>query len=374
MLPIARQEDGAKRNGRAKHFAPRTLAALIAATFLCTVVLANDAGAPVRSLGVPLDSARFEIDGKTVLRGIFASDVRLDALSLGEVTYTREAGKLHEIAAVRVSTINADGTTRVFSDEELASGSASCRIIAGRDMTALPHSALDTLGGLSVATMLMNDGSANVRIDVYFPAGVLDDLPGTVDRKPEAILVGPPPTNAVRLGAIVAGDIDDPVIADGVIEVPPEALEAGRSGVAILFGDFAKPRTIAMVGYDLDELGVHDGPALGFRIEIPRGVIMGCKIFGGGESATDVLASASAGEPLLASFGEGWIGGGDFREPGHLAIPPFGRAFPISGAPFVGSDGGPNPPGGSIPIVPAPAALIVLALGLMAPRRRRRNT
>ena len=384
MLPIAPVD--AHQDGRAKRVAAGSLAALIASTFASSVIASRDIASteltqseaigPINRLGIPLDNARFQLDGKTVLRGVFGGDLRLDSVSLGEATYTREAGKLHEIAAVRVSLTLPDGSKRILSDEELASGPAPCRIIAGRDVTPWPSSAIDAMGGLSVATMLINDGSVSVTIDLLFPAGMRDDSPGKVDRKPEAILVGPPPSGSVRLGAIVAGDLDEPVIAEGMIDVPPEAFEAGRSAAAVLFGNVPGAKTIAMVGYDLDDVGVHNGPTLGFRIEIPKGVIIGFKLFGCGESETDMLASADSSHPFLGAFEGGFIGEGSYGgEVGPLPYQGFPGNPPGSRTPFTGTDGGPppNPPSPPIPAAPAPGAIIVLLGGLfnMTGRRRR---
>lgn len=334
--------------------------------------------APVRRLGTPLDNARFDVDGKVVLRGTFASDVKIDSMSLGQVTYSREEGRLHEIVAVRVSRIDENGVAWPVSDEELESGTGPCRIIAGRDVSPWPASALDTLSGLSVSTLLTADGTADVRVDVLFPGALLDDNPDEEDREPEAILVGPPPSGPITLGGIIAGDLEDPVVAAPMVEVPPEALAAGRSNVSVIYGrDGAHALPVAMVGYDLNELSAPEGSIIGLRIEIPRGVMFSCKLIGGGKTETQMLASAELANPLIGALGDGYytgdpVGGAYF---GPLQLPP-----PVS-TPFAntslpgggGGDGGPSDPPETPSPVPTPATIVAFAAIVAANGRRRRR-
>ncbi|MFO0828041.1 MAG: hypothetical protein U0572_07810 [Phycisphaerales bacterium] len=373
--------------GRAKRIAAMAMAGLLLHEWASAAADEPRSSVSPVNLGIPLDNARFEIDGTTVLGGVFGGDLRLNAVTLGEATFTRDEGKLHEIAAVRVRVAQSDGSMRTLSDEELVGGAAAVRIIAGRDIATPPTTGLDTMGGLSVATMLINDGSADVQIDVLLPVGLKDDKPGKSDREPEAILVGAPPRGAMRLGAIIAGDIDDPLVAEGVVEVPPTAFEDGRSAASVLFGGLDKPRAIAMVGYDLDDLGVHEVPALGFRLEIPRGTIVACKIFGAGESVLDMLASAAPPEPFAGALDGGSVGGGGGggggwysgqSTQGELALPSWGGGggdISIDGGGGGGGGGSHSPPSPPEPPVPGPAGLAPILVGLcvQGSSRRRRS-
>jgi hypothetical protein len=251
-------------------------------------------GAASESRGITLDSVRFALNGQHVLAGVYAGNLTLDALSLGDATFTREESTIHGIAAVRVWVrASADGssTWRLVTDEELVAGAAAVRIASARDLDPPPTTAIDALSGLSVSSMLLCDGSADVRIDIFFPTGIVDDRPERRDRMPEALLVGPPPSGNVTLAAILAGDIDDPTVAAESVTVDPADLDSGRSGVAILWRGAERATPIAFAGYDLNDLGASRGGALGYRLTVPRGVTMACKLFGLGEASLQTLAT-----------------------------------------------------------------------------------
>ncbi len=300
--------------------------------------------------GIPLDSARFDCNGERVLRGVFAGNLTIDALSMGEGTFTREESQLHPIATVRVWAQRPGEAWRLLSDEEIASGRATVRIIAARDFQPAPTTSLDVLGGLSVATMLINDGREAVRIDALLPLGINDNAVGVPDRTPEVVLVGPPPSGPVTLAAIIAGDIDDPVLAEGAAIVTTQAVDEGRSGVAMIWAGSESATPLAMLGFDLDDLGVHEGVALGFRIEIPPGITLTCKLLGLGEAALSTLARADAASDTFGDFGMigsgggggyggGGYGGGGYGGGGGLSLPPY-RVDPSPGSGPGGGGGG----------------------------------
>ncbi|MBL9150268.1 MAG: hypothetical protein JNM94_16385 [Phycisphaerae bacterium] len=355
------------------------------ATAASAIVVASQLGAapddeppsPVQRPGIPVETARFEVDGRMVVHGTFATNVNLDSLTIGEATYSREEGRLHEIVAVRVYALDADGNAVPISDEELANGSASAAIIAARDLEPWPSSAIDTLGGLSVATLLVSRGTASIRIDVLFAAPILDDKPGEVDKNPEAILIGPPPDGSVRLSALIAGDLDDAIEGPVPISVPLESLKAGRSNVDVILGR-ERPSTepVAFVGYDIDEFGVSETPIIGLRLEIPAGVLMSCKLFAAGKSELQMLASADS-PPLMAALGEGYNFGrsGGGASSGPLQLPP--PVYPLFNGPvdIDGGGGGSSVPPNNTPVIPSPPAFLALACacaGAAGARRGRR--
>lgn len=376
---------------------PRVAQATCAIAMAAAIAVTGRADQGAAPRPIPLESARFLHEGAPVVQGTFAGNLMLDAVSIGDATFSRDRSTLHAIAAVRVS-VGGEGRWTPLADEELAAGGAAARIVAARDMVPAPSTAIDTLGGLSVSTMLLADGRDDVRIDVFLPMGVLDDAPGRPDRGPEALLVGPPPSGPVFLRAILAGDIDDPVVAEEPVTVTRDAVDAGRSGAAVIVAGSSRPMNVAMVGYDLDDLGAHEAGAVGFRLEVPRGVTMAFKLFGLGEAPMSVLASAAALEdtPLMASLGGGALGFGGGGGGGSGRMHPFPtfvgpRSYALggdggsgggggggvvvgsgSGGGNGGGGGGNHDGGGGDPPVPAPGAVALLALvAAHGPSRRR---
>jgi hypothetical protein len=355
------------------------------ATAASAIVVASQLGAapddeppsPVQRPGIPVETARFEVDGRSVVHGTFATNVNLDSLTIGEATYTREEGRLHEIVAVRVYALDADGHATPVSDEELAAGTAAAAIIAARDLDPWPQSAIDTLGGLSVATLLLSRGTTAIRVDVMFASPILDDKPGELDKNPEAILIGPPPDGSVRLSALIAGDLDEATEGPVVVSVPLESLKAGRSNVDVIYGrERPASRPVAFVGYDIDEFGVSETPIIGLRLEIPAGVLMSCKLFAAGKSETQMLASADS-PPLMAALGDGFYIGrsGGGASSGPLQLPP--PVYPpLNGPGDISGDGGGGsvPPDNDTPVIPGPPAFLALACAYLAAGRRRART
>ncbi|MDZ4754770.1 MAG: hypothetical protein SGJ11_09765 [Phycisphaerae bacterium] len=379
MLSHARD---ALRTRSAARFGTRCGAGMLVAGLLGATV-AQVAGTP----GLLVENARLEHNGMRVAHGVFARNLVLDAVTVGDATFTREENRIHSGVDVRVSIDGGEevrdearsavgdpdstGTWRVLGDEEMASGSAPVRIVTARDLHPVPTTALDTIGGFSISTMLSTDGSSAVRIDVLFPLGVTDNAAGTSDRIPEVLVVGPIPSGAYTLTAILAGDIDDPSLASESAVITAETLDRSRSGVSILWAGGSGASPIAMLGFDLDDLGAHEGTAIGYRIKVPAGVSMTCKVFGLGDPSIQPLGNV---DELLVNLGD--VGGGFGKYGGggrlRLPLPPLDfPSFPRGGP--VSPDGGPRGPGPTVttPPIPAPSAALVLIAGVLAASRQR---
>jgi hypothetical protein len=366
-------------------FEARLLPAGACAALLSVAAHAAD---PTRIAGargepMPVDNARCLVDGTPVFRGTFAANLVLDSISIGDATFRAEDMKIHGAADVRVLVRDESGW-RTLVDDEIASGAHGVRVVAGRDFLPPPGTALDAMSSGSIASMLVVDGTRDVRIDVMLPLGVADNAKGRPDRMPEVLLVGPPPRGSIELRALLAGSIDDPVVSTEGLVVDADVAARCLSGFAVLFGGATRPLVLAMAGFDLDAVGATDGAALGFRVEAANGSAAVFKLFGLGDAASVLLGSAedpmaSLGLVSGGTIGGGGGGGGGGRR-GRSSLPPAVFIPPsiFGGGGGVSIDGGGGGGGGGSrppapPVIPAPAVpMLAAVLALLGNRRRRR--
>ncbi len=374
------------------------IAALAAAT--------NAFAVSERATTAPFDTGRFLSVNGEVYAGIFGSSVTVETLTVGEATYRAQLDELIEVASVRIYVSTDQGAEpMLLTDEQLASGEFGVAFGLGREFERTQFAtALDVMQGLDLAKMLFTDGSRGVRVDVLLAVPLRDSAPGEFDLSPEALLLGSFANQQVRLGAIIGGNIDQPILAQEPVEVDPNGFLDGRTGVSIVTDVTRDPQPIAIVGLDLSVLGIGDETAvIGYRLEIGPGAPAMFNLIGVGRDWQRDLATpiATLEEPqdfeaVGLGFVEDWAPRGGFGTVGLAMSQPLARGPLLGGSGFRGSGGGSGGGGGlprgpfsngdqepgddhddggddGDPPVPAPGTLIILlGYGLTCGSRRRR--
>ncbi len=304
-------------------------------------------------------TARFNSEHGEVFSGTFGNSVVLDSLTIGESTFRATMNEMIEVSSVRVRIDReGNGQYELLSDEQLASGDAPVSFAFGRQVDHGKYrTALDVMRGRDLARLLMSDGSANVQVDVLLATEILDDRPGSEDNSPEAILVGSFNGRGARVGAIIGGSVDRPILAQSPFEINSDWLAYGESGVNIVLDGFDAPIPISIVGMDLfGALGVKaNQSAIGFRLEIPAGSPAFFNLMGTAHAPQQVAGRAGmeASEQddfeleFAGSFGGGGYGGGGG---GALGSAPLRGIAGLGNGGFRGGGGGGGGGRGGVPL------------------------
>lgn len=361
------------------------------------------------------DTGRFVATQGEVSRGVFSSDLLLDHLSIGEASFRAQLDEFIEMTSVRIyaASQDDDGAFRLLSDEQLAGGASPVSFAVARDLDpAKFNTALDAMQGRNLAHMLFSDGSTAVRVDAMLAFPLYDNKPSEADRSPEGLLIGSFNNHTVRVWAIVAGNVESPILGNRYEELVFDHFDLARTPISMLIHGQEAAMGMTIVGLDLfGNLGLRSGEAvLGFRVEIepsPGNPIMFNVIGAGGEDQKtlgqnvtemtqpedfaffgSVGGGSSGGMSGIGGIagrgfgsgggisGGGGGGGGGARSPGGgNDTPPPDTADPTPG-PSETPGGGGGGGGSEVPIdpnIPGPGGLALLLTAAAMGRKRRRD-
>lgn len=345
----------------------------------------------------------FTADGP-VARGAFGGDVWIRNLTIGQRTLTAVDGAIGNASAVRIYAAPA-GTNdfTLIPDDSIGKPGIPVGFAVGRDVESADiGTALEALTGFSLSRMLLVNGNERVRIDMIASAPQRDSDPDNDDPDPEALIAGSLKNATFTMTPIVGGEIDAPVLGTAVT-VPAARTAEGETGLSILMRGSDTPFPISVVGLDLsgDFSVSSDKKLVGFRIEIEPGSPAVIKGWFTGvnadvmpsqfeeDSFTPVLAGALSdggssgsgfafgGTQETSGYNPGLYGGsGAFAGSGGAAPPIIPTNFNNGGGNGGGGSGGGGGGGGVTPPPPpipspGPLAILAMALGLSASRRRK---
>lgn len=270
---------------------------------------------PLAARQVTFQSGRFVSEDRSVFNGLYATDVRIDALTLGDKTYRAQLGEFVEPADVRIWVDRTgNGDWDLITDEQLARGGEPVALALARDLHHADYeSAIDAVQGLSLSHMLITDGSAAVRVDYLLTAGIFDNHPQENDVSPEAIVMGSLGGRRARLTAMIGGNLDEPILAPDSAVIKEESFAGGRTSMEIVLDSEAGAHAISVLGLDNSgDMDVRRGMmTVGYRLEIPPGPpamfnVIGAALEWQHAPNADVLVADEPEEDAFCS----WIGGG----------------------------------------------------------------
>lgn len=244
---------------------------VLAATTLAGGALAQE---------LPFRAGRFLADDREVFNGTFDRDLRIDSLTIGEGMFRATRNELLPASTIRVMVdTTGRGAWRVLSERELMSGFGPVRFAHG---ARTARTALDAFSARHLDRLFFSDGTANVRIDLLMTTGLYDSGAGRSDATPEMVIAGNLRGGNARLGAIIGGNVDEPILARRIHALDTNSLQRAETGISVVLND--QPASVGMVGLDLsDAFDVQPGvAAIGYRLELDRGATGFFTMFGSG--------------------------------------------------------------------------------------------
>lgn len=349
---------------------------------------------------VPFTAGQFKIESGATPSAASAvhENVALRSLTIGDRTLRLDDGRQRAPIHVRVTEVDAAGQESAPIDS-----GANAPLALTRDIERpVGMTALDALSSFDLGRMLRGDGSKALRVQVFLSMQERDDDAFADDAMPELVVFGGT-QGSMRVTPILDGSPDVPAsLAFGQArEIPADAFAQGRLPMSIGFSGDVDAQSIGAVGLDLSgDLGVGPGKSVvGYQIDLPAGSTAPVKMLASGEvefgayanfaDVSSVLAKAalgqlgsdnaaldSADDAATKIIGPVFMGEGDGRTtPAYEQLPLNAYTAPeTKGFEDTGSRRVPPPPPPPAPVVPAPGAVSLLAVGGALFGRRRRST
>lgn len=298
---------------------------------------------------LPFRAGRFLADDREVFNGTFDRDLRIDSITIGEGMFRATRNELLPASTIRVMVDESGrGNWRVLSERELLSGFGPVRFAHG---ARGGRSVLDAFSARHLDRLFFSDGSVSVRIDLLMTTGLYDSGAGRSDATPEMVIAGNLRGGSARLGAIIGGNVDEPILARRVHTLDTNSLQRAETGISVVLND--QPASVGMVGLDLsDAFDVQPGvAAIGYRLELDRGATGFFTLFGSGMAdqfvgnEPSLIEDPEEQEFLGATGGGGgggapvYGGGRGIRQVSGAYNPEYGYQFGTSTLGFRGTGG-----------------------------------
>jgi MYXO-CTERM domain-containing protein len=347
---------------------------------------------------VPFTAGQFKIEsgGTPSAASAVHENVALRSLTIGDRTLRLDDGRQRAPIHVRVTEVDAAGQESAPIDS-----GANAPLALTRDIERpVGMTALDALSSFDLGRMLRSDGSKALRVQVFLSMQERDDDAFADDAMPELVVFGGT-QSSMRVTPILNGSPDVPASLEfgQAREISADAFAQGRLPMAIGFTGDVDAQSIGAVGLDLSgDLGVGPGRSVvGYQIDLPAGSTAPVKVLASGEvefgayanfaDVSSVLAKAamgqlgsdnaaldSADDAATKIIGPVFIGEGDGRStpaydqlPLNAYTPPETKGFGEASSPIQ------RVPPTPTPVIPAPGAISLLAVGGALFGRRRRS-
>lgn len=347
---------------------------------------------------VPFTAGQFKVESGASPSAAAAvhENVKMRSLTIGDRTLRLDDGRQRAPIHVRVTEVDAAGQESAPID----SGDAAPLALTPDIQRPVGMSALDAFSSFDLGRMVRGGGAKALRVQVFLAMQERDDDAFADDAMPELVVFGGT-QGSMRVTPILDGSPDVPAsLSFGQArEIPADAFTQGRLPMTIGFTGDMNSQSIGAVGLDLSgDLGVGPGKSVvGYQIDLPAGSSAPVKVLASGEvefgayanfaDVSSVLAKAalgqfgsdnaaldSADDAATKIVGPVFIGEGDGRvTPAYDQLPLNAYTAPeTKGFEETGSRRVPPPPPPT-PVIPAPGAIALLALGGVCAGRRRRS-
>jgi MYXO-CTERM domain-containing protein len=347
---------------------------------------------------VPFTAGQFKVESGATPSAATAvhENVKMRSLTIGDRTLRLDDGRQRAPIHVRVTEVDAAGQESAPID----SGDAAPLALTPDIQRPVGMSALDAFSSFDLGRMVRGGGAKALRVQVFLAMQERDDDAFADDTMPELVVLGGT-QGSMQVTPILDGSPDVPasLTFGKAREIPADAFTQGRLPMTIGFTGDVDSQSIGAVGLDLSgDLGVGPGKSVvGYQIDVPAGSTAPVKVLASGEVEFGAYANYADVAPVLAQAALGQLGsdnaaldsaddaatrivGPVFMGEGDGRTTPSYPELPAS-ADFNSETKGfeeasspiqrvPPPP---TPVVPAPGAFALLALGGVAAGRRRRS-